>query len=355
MKLTHYHNACLKIEAGGVSILCDPWFSSAYYGTWKPAKHFDNPIETIGPVDFIWISHIHPDHYDPSFLHAYQVRYGSPVLCPDRYVKAACESEGISWVNTSSFKVVIVTSRMYDIDHALVMKDGDEVFVNINDVIFDEKTAKEIKDLYGYVTTVMVPYNGAGSYPQCWMEPQKALSEKDRVLGLMRQRTQAWVDFLQPQTAYLGAGEYNLVGPLAALNSLRAVETAEEACEHISGVRPFPIHPDARPTTIDADEDYLWVDDYGFYDFAGSLEELFGRAFCNASELAKKSYAFNVGGKRLGLKDAPIQIYIDRRLFRGLLINNYNWADAEIGSCFFARRKGEFSREVMDSLSTFHI
>src|SRR3990167_6539463 len=116
MKLTHYHNACVKVETSTKSILCDPWFSSAYYGTWKPARKFDNPIQTIGPVEYIWISHIHPDHYDPEFLLQYQSVYNSPVIAPDPFVKAACKLHGVEFVDrppTLSFESIVVQSAVY--------------------------------------------------------------------------------------------------------------------------------------------------------------------------------------------------------------------------------------------------
>ena len=35
-----------------------------------------NPLKNLGNCDYIYISHIHPDHYDPIFLKKYINRYG---------------------------------------------------------------------------------------------------------------------------------------------------------------------------------------------------------------------------------------------------------------------------------------
>ena len=56
------------VETPDLRLLCDPWFTpGAYDGTW-----YQYPVvAAIGPVDRIFVSHIHPDHYDPIFLRRY--------------------------------------------------------------------------------------------------------------------------------------------------------------------------------------------------------------------------------------------------------------------------------------------
>ena len=65
-ELIHYYSACIGVRTENVSILCDPWFTEgAFGGSWFhfPWKAIDP--EDVGRYDYIYVSHIHPDHYDP--------------------------------------------------------------------------------------------------------------------------------------------------------------------------------------------------------------------------------------------------------------------------------------------------
>ena len=63
-KVFYKYSACIKIKTESVSILCDPWFGdNAYYGTWTQYPKIKDKFELIGYYDYIYISHIHPDHY----------------------------------------------------------------------------------------------------------------------------------------------------------------------------------------------------------------------------------------------------------------------------------------------------
>jgi len=76
LKVTNYGAACAVIEADGVRILCDPWFSAgAYLGVWERENYIPDPLTTIGLVDYIYISHLHEDHLDPAFLRYYLTAY----------------------------------------------------------------------------------------------------------------------------------------------------------------------------------------------------------------------------------------------------------------------------------------
>ena len=70
------YSACVLLETQDIKILCDPWFSDgAYDGSWYHYPVMENPVVTIGRADLIYISHIHPEHYDPKFLKLYLKKY----------------------------------------------------------------------------------------------------------------------------------------------------------------------------------------------------------------------------------------------------------------------------------------
>ena len=60
-----------------MTILHDPWFTEAIYdGSWFQFPKVTNPLDSIGDVDYIFVSHIHPDHYDSKFLKEYFNKFG---------------------------------------------------------------------------------------------------------------------------------------------------------------------------------------------------------------------------------------------------------------------------------------
>ncbi len=77
LKIKYIYSACIVIEIDNFKILCDPWFTDGIYGgSWYQYPSVTNPIDKIGNCDLIYISHIHPDHYDIKFLKRYFKRFG---------------------------------------------------------------------------------------------------------------------------------------------------------------------------------------------------------------------------------------------------------------------------------------
>ena len=69
MKLTFLTSASVIVEDKGVKVLCDPWLvDGEFYGSWAHYPPLDFKPEDFNDVDFIYISHIHPDHCSASTL-----------------------------------------------------------------------------------------------------------------------------------------------------------------------------------------------------------------------------------------------------------------------------------------------
>jgi UDP-MurNAc hydroxylase len=73
MRVTYYGQACILIEVAGKKILTDPWLTEgAYFGTWFHTHLL--PDAGVTPemfpkdIDYIFLSHEHQDHLDPSTL-----------------------------------------------------------------------------------------------------------------------------------------------------------------------------------------------------------------------------------------------------------------------------------------------
>ncbi|MDQ6617815.1 MAG: Rieske 2Fe-2S domain-containing protein [Actinomycetota bacterium] len=83
MKVTFLGHAGLYVETTAGSILCDPWFNPAYFASWFPfPSNEDLDADAIAAPDYLYISHLHHDHFDPAFLAA-RVSRATTVLLPD--------------------------------------------------------------------------------------------------------------------------------------------------------------------------------------------------------------------------------------------------------------------------------
>jgi UDP-MurNAc hydroxylase len=83
MRVTFLGHAGLFVETRGGSVLCDPWFTPAYFGSWFPFPRNDRlDRDAIASPDFLYVSHLHRDHFDPEFLAAH-VDTRARVLLPE--------------------------------------------------------------------------------------------------------------------------------------------------------------------------------------------------------------------------------------------------------------------------------
>ena len=86
MRITFLGHAGLFVETRHGSVLCDPWFTPAYFGSWFPFPRNDRlDPAAFGRPDFLYVSHLHRDHFDPEFLgrHVAKGRPGPAPGLPD--------------------------------------------------------------------------------------------------------------------------------------------------------------------------------------------------------------------------------------------------------------------------------
>src|SRR5215813_4228585 len=83
MQITCLGHAGLHIGTRYGRILCDPWANPAYFASWFVFP--DNSWldwDRFGKVDYLYVSHMHRDHFDPVLL-AKHVSRDATVLLPD--------------------------------------------------------------------------------------------------------------------------------------------------------------------------------------------------------------------------------------------------------------------------------
>ena len=77
----------MLVETSAGRILCDPWFSPAYFGSWIPfpdnsAFGADADPAELRTAEYLYVSHLHHDHFDPHWLRA-NMSKDTTVLLPD--------------------------------------------------------------------------------------------------------------------------------------------------------------------------------------------------------------------------------------------------------------------------------
>jgi len=201
-----------------------------------------DPLDTIGDVDIIYVSHIHPDHYDPSFLKKYFDRFGEKqvIIANHRknYLNGKMKGDGIIATILEDDLIIRETTiailphdngSSSSIDSAIVIKFKEEnrthCVVNANDIIFDDDMRKKLKQAAGEVDILLCGYTGAGPYPQTYFDlsdPQ-IIEEAKNKKNHFFERYKTLIDDIQSKINIPFAGKYILGGKLARLNYYRGV------------------------------------------------------------------------------------------------------------------------------------
>ena len=241
MNITYYYHACVGIKTPDLSILCDPWFTEPIYdGSWYQFPKFENAIDRIPEYDYIYISHVHPDHYDPVFLKAYLNKYSSCKILIANFKNNILHQElvrnGFPHQILDELKISQThlgffpnEENTYDIDSALVVKCGDDSVVNMNDNIYNKAQLQAIKEFCPSPTIALLAYSGAGPYPQTYYTDLEVLKNKsEEKKQIIFNRYKKIRDALDPELVLPFAGQYILGGRLWNLNSFRGSADATE-------------------------------------------------------------------------------------------------------------------------------
>ncbi|MBX9922040.1 MAG: MBL fold metallo-hydrolase [Mycolicibacterium frederiksbergense] len=192
MQVTSVGHAGFRIDTEAGSILCDPWVNPAYFASWFPFP--DNSgldWDALGDCDYLYVSHLHKDHFDPALLRAH-VNKDAVVLLPDYPVpdlRRALESLGFhTFVETTDSVKHRVSGPKGDLDvmivalrapadgpigdSGLVVSDGATTAFNMNDArpIDLDMLAAE----FGHIDVHMLQYSGAIWYPMVYDMPARA-------------------------------------------------------------------------------------------------------------------------------------------------------------------------------------
>lgn len=221
MKITYLGHAGLYVETSEGSILCDPWFNPAYFGSWWPFPANDHiPVETIAHPTYLYVSHLHQDHYDEEFL-AHVVDKSTTVLLPNYPVTALEDAlRGLGFTQFMTLEDGVVTPLGDTLkvaiwpltapadgplgDSYLYIDDGKTRLVNLNDA--RPRNLDDIREV-GPIDVLFLQFSGAIWYPMVY-ELDDAVKEQ---LGRAKrksemQRAETFIQMVQPRWVFPSAG-----------------------------------------------------------------------------------------------------------------------------------------------------
>jgi UDP-MurNAc hydroxylase len=264
MRISKLGSATVVIETKNNKILCDPWLTDgAYYGTWCNYPPINMKQYNLKNIDYIYISHIHPDHLDPKTMQILDT--STPVLIHkyhrnflrkniERLGFKVIEIEnGIPFSIGNNESITIFAADNCDpticgymfgcvnkdingsmqLDSLCVIKDNNFTLVNTNDCQFGiaEKTLLKIKQNFKKIDFLLVGYTSASLYPHCMM----GYTESEMQLGKKRARNRGLtsalktLQTLKPRYYMPFAGTYIIGGYNYEKNKNLSIPEIEDA------------------------------------------------------------------------------------------------------------------------------
>tara|TARA_Y100000114_G_scaffold154305_1_gene176070 strand:+ start:62 stop:1597 length:1536 start_codon:yes stop_codon:yes gene_type:complete len=164
------------IENSGVKIVCDPWFNpeGTFFSSWYqfPKNDHIDILDVVLNTDAIYISHTHSDHMDAWTLNhfdkninVYIPKYEDPALVvtlKNLGFKNVHQIEDYEDFYVGSIKLNIFKEEDHlDKDSCLLLDDGHQKVLNLNDCHLDPKIVKKLAP----VDVLMLQFSGASWWP----------------------------------------------------------------------------------------------------------------------------------------------------------------------------------------------
>jgi L-ascorbate metabolism protein UlaG (beta-lactamase superfamily) len=172
MRVTYVCHACMLIEANGVRILTDPWIHGpCFYGSWYQLPEPVVRVEDLFPLDYIYISHSHPDHLHKPTLA--RVPKDTQLIIPgeEPYQLEVLQKEGFRNIlavqhgETAKLKNG-VTLQLYkqSWDSMIIVHDGKSTYLNLTDCRL-EHVIHKIRREHSVIDVAFLPFLDAMDYP----------------------------------------------------------------------------------------------------------------------------------------------------------------------------------------------
>ena len=270
MKITHFSNSFMLVESNGDAIICDPWMGKANAGGWQsfPEFSFGDMSRYLESAKWVYISHLHDDHYHPETLRNLGLldrkfiikKFHTPIM-RERLkrlgVKIIHEIEPFTISKFGSLNVALfpqMTSNSsslrddinFDMDTSIVFQSEHAIFLNQVDnplSVLDMKFINRwILDRLGRVDIACFKIGAASEYPHLYLGIDHA-SEKRRIVDASLDHLREFLAILSPKYCFPAGGTYIIPGWLSNFSCNIAQPSFDEIKDcldfHGSNTVPF--------------------------------------------------------------------------------------------------------------------
>ena len=215
-----------------------------------------NQSRRSADVDAIYVSHLHPDHYDeryfdfPKNIPIFALDHGPAFLITK--LQDAGYSNIIALKNGETtefldFKVTLFAPfskhNFHEadvgnlIDNAMVLEADGRKALNANDNTPTVDSCKSLVTRFGSIDLAMLNYNAAGPYPACFnnLTEQEKRSDHSRILDRNFTFMKGLIEALDPKYALPFAGAYVLGGKQHTKNPYLGTATWDECARYLRG------------------------------------------------------------------------------------------------------------------------
>ena len=176
MKITLNNHASVTIETDDINIITDPWFTGdAFNNGWKLIYENPEPEEFfLKKINYIWISHEHPDHFQPGFFIRnrnfieenkikilFQKTKDKRVVNFFNKIKLNIQEIDNNKKTQISEKtsIIIFNAELYD--SSLFVSSGNHSTLNLNDCSYSDSELIDIKKKCNKIDTLLTQFSYA--------------------------------------------------------------------------------------------------------------------------------------------------------------------------------------------------
>ena len=187
MKATFIGHASILLEAGGVTVLSDPWWFGPCFGAqwWTWPTPFVRGLEGQR-IDYIYISHGHHDHLHPGTL-ATLPKTAKVLVSSALDLATSIREIGFEVIEVDPGKPLALGDGAVEVrimpthgdDTLMALSDGHEACLNLNDAlhsaprVVQHSFIRKLKALYPAIDYVFCGYGVASHFPNCYRIPGK--------------------------------------------------------------------------------------------------------------------------------------------------------------------------------------
>ena len=252
-------NACgIFTGRDGTRVLCDPWIANGVFeGSWYHYPPLSTTPEDVLNVDAVYVSHLHPDHFDERFFNfdktipIIALEHGHNFLRKKLLELGYNNLVLIKDGETVAFKEFTITlfapftrNNFHEaevgnlIDSAMVIECGGVKAFNANDNTPTPESCTSLKQRFGTIDLAMINYNAAGPYPASFanLSDAEKRNEHDRILDRNIAYMHNLVETLAPRMVLPFAGAYILGGYLSRLNDYLGTTTWDVCAQKLNEI-----------------------------------------------------------------------------------------------------------------------